>query len=172
MPRPDLDAQFSQIDDLIKEIDSLVPPGSTYRTVKFRADLAGLLVVAMAATYENCVKEVLCQYASSHNSDFGNYARRNYEKLNSRILVKDLKKYCELFDPSIKRRFQDRLTKRKKAILDRIGKNIESSYEQILDWRHEFAHAGNRNTTIEEATRTHLVGKRILYVFDSAFNCP
>ncbi|QOD63842.1 hypothetical protein HGK82_00795 [Ochrobactrum sp. MT180101] len=172
MPRADLDAHFSKIDDLISEINGLVPADSGYRAVQFRADLAGLLVVAMAATYETCVKQVLYEYADSHHIAFGGYARRSYEKINSRVLVRDLTKYCEIFDPVIKGRFQDRLKARKKALLDRTGKNIVTAYEQILEWRHEFAHAGNRNTTIEEAANTHRIGKRIIYLFDDAFYRP
>ncbi len=170
MPRPDLDVHFSKVDDLINEINSLVPPESSYRTVQFRADLAGLLVVAISATYETCVKEILYEYANNQHEAFGSYARRSYGKINSRIAVKDLKKYCDIFDPLVKGRFLTRLSARKKAILDRTGKNIETAYEQILDWRHEFAHAGNRNTTIEEATKTHQYAKRIIYVFDDAFH--
>jgi hypothetical protein len=169
MPRADLDRHFSKINDLIAEIEDLVPSAS-YRAVQFRADLAGLLVVAMAATYETCVKEILCEYANKKHVDFGGFASRNYEKLNSRILVRDLKKYCEMFDPIICSRFKAGLASRKKKVLDRVGKNIEVSYEQILSWRREFAHAGIRQTTIEEAAATHRVGKRILYVFDDAFN--
>lgn len=51
MPRSDLDVHFVRIDDMVSEIDELVPPDSS---AQFRADLAGLLVVAMAATYETC----------------------------------------------------------------------------------------------------------------------
>jgi hypothetical protein len=134
--------------------------------------LAGLLVVAMAATYENCVKEVLCECASKQHISFGNYAVRNYQKLNSRVLVSDLKKYCETFDSAVCARFKTRLAAKKKSLLDRVGKNIETSYEQILSWRHEFAHAGIPQTTIEEAAATHRVGKRTLYIFDDAFNRP
>ena len=137
--------------------------------IQFRADLAGLLVVSIASTYETCVKEVLYEYASEQHVAFGDYTKRNYEKLNSKISVSDLKRYCELFDPSIKDRFQRKLSQRKKSILERLGKNIETSYAQILSWRHEFAHAGSRNTTIEEARKFHQLGKRVLYVFDEAF---
>lgn len=172
MPRAELDTHFAKIDTLIAEIEGFVPSSSDYRSVQFRADLAGLLVVAMAATYETCVKEVLYDYANNHHANFGGFTRRNYEKLNSRVQINDLKRYCELFAPEIKARFKDRLAIKKKALLDRVGKNIETSYEQILSWRHDFAHAGTRCTTIEEATSTHRVGKRVLYVFDDAFSRP
>lgn len=172
MPRCDLDTHFRNIDSLISEINHIVPNGAGPRQTSFRSDLAGLLVVAVAATYETCVKEVLGSYAASRHVDFGSFAVRNYGKLNSRVRVSDLLTYCELFDPAIKKRFKERLSKRKAALLNRTKDNIEVSYEQILTWRHDFAHAWNKNTTIEEATRTHLAGKRVLYVFDDAFNRP
>ena len=172
MPRADLDLHFEKIDDLIEEIEALVPSSSGYQAVKFRADLAGLLVVAMAATYETCIKEILYSYANGRHSDFGSFAARNYKKLNSRIQVKDLKGYCELFSPEIKGRFGERLKDRKAKLLARTGQNIETCYEQVLTWRHDFAHAWNRNSTIEEAARTHRAAKRIIYVFEDAFNRP
>lgn len=168
MPRPDLDIHFKKIDELILEINTLVPSGP-YRTVQFRADLAGLLVVAMAATYETCVKEILYEHANKKHSSFGEFALRNYKKLNSRVQVRDLRNYCDTFNPHIKDRFKLLLSERKSKLLERTGRNIESAYEQILSWRHDFAHAGIRQTTIEEAANTHRLGKRVIYIFDEAF---
>lgn len=168
MPRADLDLHFHKVDELVVEIQSLVP-STSYRAVQFRADLAGLLVVAIAATYETCVKEVMFEYSSRHNSAFGEFTQRQYERLNSRINVRDLKRYCETFNPNVCAKFKHLLSERKRRILSRTGKNIENSYEQILAWRHDFAHARIRRTTIEEASATHLFGKRVLYTFSDAF---
>lgn len=169
MPRADLDVHFSKIDELIEEIDGIVPP-SSYREVQFRSDLAGLLVVAMAATYETCIKEILFEHANQHHVSFGNFVSRNYAKLNSRVQIRDLEKYCKLYDPSLCVKFKAALSNKKRAILDRVGINIEASYEQILTWRHDFAHARIRNTTIEEAAFTHRFGKRVIYIFDAVLN--
>lgn len=84
--------------------------------------------------------------------------------------LSNLVEYCELFDPNISIRFKSDLKKKKRLIRDRVGKDIVDSYEQILKWRNAFAHTWARNTTIEEAAETHRVGKRVLYVFDCAFN--
>jgi hypothetical protein len=172
MPRADLDFHFNQIDQLTKEIEVLVPESGGYQAVKFRADLAGLLVVAIAATYETCVKEIRYEYANGRHADFGGFAQRNYEKLNSRIAVEDLKRYCDLFGPQIKHRFNQRLGARRSKILKRVGQDIVTCYRQILTWRHDFAHALNRNATIKEVIKTHSFGRRVLYVFDDAFFCP
>jgi RiboL-PSP-HEPN len=171
MSRAELDIHFAKIDALIAEIEGFVP-STDFRSIQFRADLAGLLVVAMVATYETCVKEILYDYANKHHIAFGEFALRNFERLNSRIQVNDLKKYCGLFDPAIGRRFKAKLTLKKDDLMKRVGKNIVLSYEQVLDWRHDFAHAGIRQTTIEEATKTHRIAKRVMYIFDDAFNGP
>lgn len=169
MPRVDLDTQFNRLEQLVEEITEFVPT-SMVPAAQFRADLAGLLVVSIAASYENCVKETLVTFANSHHVAFGNYAAENYKRLNSRINISDLHKYTKTFDGSISSKFKAILSDRKDKINSRIGKNIESSYAQILDWRHDFAHAGIRNTTVEEAIKTHRLAKRVLYSFDEAFN--
>lgn len=170
MLRSELEPQFSRIDDLIQEMNVVVPPTTAYQNVKFRADLAGLLVVAIAATSESCVKEILFYWTGRQHSSFEGYARRKYNKINSRISVGDLKSYCDLLDPLRKAEFQKKLAERKKAILNRTGYNIETMYSQLLDWRHEFAHTGARNTTLEEAAKAHLFGKRVIYVFAEALH--
>jgi RiboL-PSP-HEPN len=165
MLRSELDLELARIDELVNDINAVVPATSTYQNVKMRADLAGLLVVAIAASYENCVKEVLYYKAGFHHAAFEAYARRQYAKINSRINVSDLVRYCDLYDPAVKTQFKANLSNRKASVLKRTGVNIETMYEQLLDWRHDFAHAGVRNMTLEEATKAHLFGKRVLYAF-------
>ena len=169
MPRADLDLHFNRIELLVTEMDSFVPISLSGST-QFRADLAGLLVVTMAASYETCVKETMVSHASKHHIAFGKFTLNNYNKLNSKVALGDLYRYATLFDDAVSAKFKAALAKRKKVINDRIGKNIERSYQQILDWRHAFAHAGIRSATIEEAISTHRLAKRVLYSFDEAFN--
>lgn len=168
MSRADLDVHFDRIEQLVKEMTQFVP-SDLIGAGQFRADLAGLLVVSIAASYESCVKDTLITYATRHHVAFGTFTLNNYKKLNSRIAVSDLHQYSSLFDDGVATRFKAILASRKKRIDERIGKNIEACYKQILSWRHDFAHAGIRNTTIEEAMATHRVAKRVLYSFDEAF---
>lgn len=55
MARRDMEVHFARIDKLVDEMNQFVPEG-THGSADFRADLAGLLVVAIASTYESCVK--------------------------------------------------------------------------------------------------------------------
>lgn len=169
MARADLDIHFARVEKMVKEISQFVPDGNT-GTIEFRADLAGLLVVAMAAAYESCVKDTLVNHASQWHQSFGTFANNNFGKLNSRVSLKDLHRYAKLFGPEINSEFKRIFGERKQAIKQRTGTNIENSYDLILEWRHAYAHAGIRNTTISEAVRVHTYAKRVLYCFDEAFH--
>jgi RiboL-PSP-HEPN len=168
MPKGELSDHINRVKRLAQDMNIHVPIGQT-KTSELRADLAGLYVVAVAAAYEACVKEVIVNYATRHNEIFGQYALAKYEKLNSRINMKDLHRYANIFHPSIGENFKKILSKKKSDIDRKIGKDIEKSYDQILRWRHDFAHAGRRNTTLEEAVPTHNLGLRVIYCFDMAF---
>lgn len=169
MSRRDLDAHFRRIDDLFVEMSKFVPPG-TVNGDALRADLAGLLVVTMAATYEACVKEILYSYASGHHANFGSYVSLRYEKLNSKVSIPDLHHYAKIFSSSAEVKFKAALKERRNLILDKTGKDIKDSYEQILQWRHAFAHSWARNTTLEEASDTHKLAKIVIYCFSCAFD--
>ena len=152
---------------MAEEINLLVP--AVAKNLAFRADLAGLLVVAMAASYESSFKETLYDFSSRHHPNFGEYTQRRYEKLSSRVALSDLYSYCGHFDPDVHRKFGALIKSRKKLLFDRTGKDFADAYKRILDWRHEFAHTGRRNTTVEVAVLTHRLAMRVPLAFADAF---
>ena len=168
MSRSDIREILGRAEVLAAEIKEFVPDNS--RTITFRADLAGLLVVSMAASYEASVKETLMGYAARHHTQFGHFAQNHFAKLNSRIKLNELYGYARTFDNRVHRKFGEVINAEKAGIFRRTGKDIASSYEQVLGWRHDFAHAGLRNTTINEALQTHRLAKRVLYAFHEAFS--
>ena len=84
--------------------------------------------------------------------------------------MNDLYGYTSIFDNLVSEKFKRIINYRKSRLLNRIGKDFTTAYGQILSWRHDFAHAGVRNTTVEEALVNHRLAKRVLYSFDDAFN--
>jgi hypothetical protein len=168
MSRGELHHHFYKIEKLTKEMSQFVP-AKTPEANEFRADLAGLLVVAIAASYESCVKEILINFAAKRHVIFGEFASNHYNRLNSKIRVKDLSAYSKLFGSATHDKFWQGLKRRSEAIRARLGQHIEGHYENILDWRHAFAHSWARNTTIEEITITHRFASRVIYCFDDAF---
>lgn len=169
MSRQDLIYITKRIDRLSSEIDTFAPV-STMGIGQFRGDLAGMLTVIISASYESCVKETIMNFASKHDHQFYEYTSRNYNRLNSKIALRDLYKYTKTFDPKINEEFKRLLSERENSIQNRLGIKISSQYEQILKWRHDYAHAGTKDTTIEEAMRTHRFGVRVLFCFNDAFD--
>lgn len=170
MPRSSLLPIVTRVDDLASEMNKFVPIGGK-GTTGFRADLAGLLVVTIAACYEDCVKATMVEHAAKRHADFEDFTERNYSRLSSRVRVNDLYRYANLFGPTTSKRFKTTLKSKKSKISNRTGFCIEKRYEQILDWRHDYAHGGIKHTTIDEALEFHLFGKRVLYCFNEAFDC-
>lgn len=168
MAKADIKLILERPDSLAAEIKEFVSEDA--KTIRFRADLAGLLVVSMAASYESSVKETLMSFAARHHVQFGNYAQNQFAKLNSRISMNDLYGYTKTFDNKVHNRFCELITHRKGRMINKIGKDFTVAYGQMLSWRHDFAHAGIRNTTIGEALATHRLAKRVLLTFDDAFN--
>jgi len=109
-------------------------------------------------------------YAAHHHVKFGNFTQRQFSRLNSRISISDLYGYARNFDGSVHQRFSDLMSIYKERYQLALGIDPSRSYSQILSWRHDFAHAGIRNTTVEEAFATHQLAKRVLYAFDKAFS--
>lgn len=161
-------AHFARVEALGREIDRFVPAG-TRGADGFRADLAGLLVTTMASTFESCVKDILVDYAGRHHVAFERFSEKQYDRLNSRVNVSDLHRYTKLYGKTISDEFKEILKLRRIRIRARTGVDIEKHYGQVLSWRHDFAHAWVRNTTIEEALTVFNFSKRVIYSFEEAF---
>ncbi|MFP1928706.1 HEPN domain-containing protein [Lonsdalea quercina] len=156
---------FKETEKLFDEIDNLAPAGKP-SIDDLRATFAGLLVVSLASCYESCVKNILIDYADQHHDKFSYFVERQFEKINSKISISDLNSYAKKFDINIYNKFKRELNKAE----NRLGNsNISNKYKQILNWRHAFAHAGEKLTTIEEARTFHRYGKFVILAFGRAF---
>ncbi len=154
--------------DLAVSIKEHVP--NTTQTVELRADLAGLLVVSIVASYESCIKEILYNYSSAHNEKFAFFIENHFKRLNSKINISDLRGYAKMFDPKIHSEFERELARNRDRVQKFLGKDIVGSYSTLLSWRHSFAHSAERQTTIEEALKTHRLAKMVIHSYDKAFN--
>lgn len=169
MARRDIAPKLDRIDSLVRDMKRFVPD-STHGATAFLADLAGLLVVAIAAEYENCVKEILVLHAARKHRDFEHFVTKNFAKISSKITEEDLIRYTKLFGDHIYTKFKLALQTKNDSFQRKTGQSIRSMYKQILLWRHDYAHAGIKNTTIVEAERFHMYAKRVVYCFDEAFS--
>lgn len=168
MAHEDIFTHFRRIDDLVREIE-VHAPVAKIGTADIRADLAGLLVVSIVAMYETCVKETMVTYAGERGAEFQIFVERNFEKLSSRIETRELRRYAKTFDQSVADRFVSILDRRRRLVTNIAGRNVEKQLETLLDWRHKYAHAGIRQTTIEEAIKTHRLAQVVILSFHDAF---
>jgi hypothetical protein len=168
MNRAEIRENLDRIDALALEIGQHIPAAQGALT-GFRSDLAGLLVVLICAAYENCIKEILNSYAGRQSALFRIYTQNRYEKINSRIDIQDLQSYAKTFHPDLGLKFKSKLKETSEYYLRRASVDIKSSYGQILQWRHIFAHTGARVTTVEEVLRHHGLAKRVLFAFADSF---
>lgn len=169
MNRSSVVEALNRIELLSSEINRHVPVDTASLT-EFRSDLAGLLNVTVCATYENCVKLVIFDYASRQHEHFRIYAENNYDRINSRIDIRDLYRYSKIFHPEINKSFKLKMDKASKYFKIRTKRDIEKSYSQLLEWRHSFAHTGSRVTTVEEVMLHHRIAKRVILLFADAFS--
>lgn len=161
-----LKSEFMHVDTLIKELDRIAPSSDLSNT-PIRAELSGLLLVAICATYENIVKQIMIDYADSVHSNFSHYIEQNYKKLNSKIQKNDLCAYLKLFSPLKEKAFTKEMLRFQKIL---GGVHPNEKYSQLLEWRHAYAHSKTPMTTIEEAKKHHRVGKLVIYAFNKAIN--
>ncbi|HBM9032183.1 TPA: hypothetical protein L0132_003957 [Escherichia coli] len=169
---------MSEIKDLVDNIDTFVPQGAPKNNY-FRSDLSGLLVVSLAATYENCVKDIIIEHAENYHPAFGRYAEKQYERLNSRVNLNDLYGYVKKLGQHLKLQFNQELLKAERRItrnpaMDDNGTprynkfQIVKEYHRLLDSRHAFAHARQTSITIQEAYRMHRYARFVILAFSRA----
>ena len=167
------------IDKLNNEINTIIPIESKRSDIdSFRSELAGLLSVAICATYENCIKEILIYHASLY-SKFESFIKDTYEKLNSKILFDDLIKYASMFDKQLpndfKKIIEDKYhgigTERKESDLS-AGRivNEQWKYKTLLETRHKFAHTYQKTETLEAVYRYHTNAKNVILAFAEALS--
>lgn len=171
--------QLSEIKEIILLINNYVPVGSP-KNDSFRAELAGLLIVSTVAIYENCIREIIIEYAEKKHPDFARYVEREYERLDSRIKLQDLFKYAsKLGDSQLVSKFKSELMKASGRVsndntinIDNLEKSeIVKLYHQVLKARHAFAHARRKNiNTIEEAYKFHCKARFIILSFSRALS--
>lgn len=162
MKKSSLDDYFRKIDNLFLELNELAPEIDIKKR-NIRNEFSGLMVVSLAANYENCVKTILINYADFFHNKFSHQVERKYSYLNSRIKTDSLREYLNHFDGDVAF-FQKKI----KTYSIKLRNEIDKTYDQILTWRHSYAHANNSITSLDDAYKAHRYAKYVLYAFEDA----
>ncbi|UXM94950.1 HEPN domain-containing protein [Bartonella sp. HY329] len=186
MFRLDLNQHFIKPFELARHINDFVPydlnPKHYSSVKKFRAasfkaeilrsELAGLLLISVCASYENCIKMIMHDYADKVGTTFSRYIERRYENLSSRIRLHQLNELCQSFGDEIVYTFKDEIKKKKqKYILKGIA--LEGQYHELLNLRNNYAHTATHKfkLTIEDIMKKHRIGIQVIVAFNKSFHC-
>jgi hypothetical protein len=153
---------FKLADDLISH---LTPAVAGIKDPFLASRYSGFVAVTAVTVYELAVKEILCTFGESKHIVLGNFTRSYFERINGRIKYITLHgEYVSAFGDKYVRRFKKIVQGREREILLSKKKSILTSYDNIITWRHQFAHQGQvpTNATYAEAVDAYEAGKEII----------
>ena len=114
--------------------------------------------------YELGIRTIFLEFASKKNKVLGQFVEAHFERLNGRIKLANLKDdYVRRFGPSYVKRFIKLLDVEEANVLRASGASMRSSYGNLIEWRHEFAHKGSvTNATFAEVVASYALGKKLI----------
>ena len=131
---------FQLADDYITHIDptirSITDPFILSRYTGFLSDSA-------VTVYELAIKTIFIDFASKKHNVFGAFTFSHFDRINGRIKLHELRKtHIRSFGDKYLNRFDRNLEKMENNILISEGVSVRNSYNNIIQWRHDFAHEG------------------------------
>ena len=157
--------RFVKADTVIYHIKTLsLPPGD----YNLQESYAGFVCVISVATYEMAIKDILVDFCTKNNPLFGNFFASKFSKINGNIEIDKIKgNFLEHFGRKYKKNFGDMLNHEKNMLLKIIHKDIEVSYQNIITWRHHFAHSATFKTpmtaTLADVCDDYEAGKNVIH---------
>lgn len=153
---------FTHADSIVAHLSTLIIPTlDPLITVKY----AGFVSVAAVCVYEMAVKDIFLNFAAAKHSILESVTRERFDRINGRVKYKILKdEYVPLFGTKYSLKFSKAIHKQSQAFLRTHGRDIVSSYNNIVIWRNDFVHAAHvpSTATFAEVVRSYEDGKEVI----------
>lgn len=157
-------SRFAIVDLLISQLQTMVQQGTDSLVL---SSWAGLVAVKAVTAYELAIKDIFEEFAKGKHKVFGTFVKSSYSKLNGRIVYKYVKD--ELVKP-YGDKYSKKLVKKKDAktieVMVSDGVDLVTTYNNLIECRHQLVHAGTFNMTFDEAVKSYQIGKRLIEVID------
>jgi hypothetical protein len=172
-----VEENFRHIRILSKDIRNLLSVESTNEQ-RLGNEFAGMFSVTIAATYEGIVKETMISYAAKFHDKYKDHIKKEYDRINSKISIHDLKSYSVRFGLTeytgigVKKNqtiFHKKLDEIKIIVERRFRKDLITSYENLFIWRHSYAHERSCTATLRDVYEAHRVAQYVIRSFVKAF---
>jgi len=154
---------FKHADDVVAHLNRLVP---SLTDPFLKSKYAGFVSVAAVTVYEMAIKEIFICFARKKHKVLGNFTESYFDRINGRIKLKVLKDdYIPRFGKKYKDRFCKHLDQRVREYLIANGRDITTSYGNLIVWRNAFAHQGSvpSSVTFEEVVQAYKDGKEVIH---------
>jgi hypothetical protein len=153
--------RFVSTDDLVTHLVSIV---SILQDEPLKSKYAGFLSVNAVTVYELAIKDIFKDFSTNKNSVFGFFIEKYFKQINGRIILKDLKdQHIKSFGNKYLEKFEKKLTVRETIILNTLGKDVRSSYSNLILCRHKYVHGGLATLTFPEVVDNYMVGKEVIH---------
>lgn len=172
-----VDENFRHIRTLARDIDARLN-GSSTAEQRLLNELAGMFAVTVAATYEGIIKETLVAYAGTFHPKYRDHIEKDFEKLNAKISINDLRGYSRRFGLTewtgrgVKKNsttFHRILDEKKEVVERRFRVDLIASYENLFTWRNSYAHERATSATFRDVYESHRVAQYVVRSFVKAF---
>jgi hypothetical protein len=153
---------FKLADDLIAHLNPIV---TGVADPFLQSRYTGFVAVACVTVYELAIKEILCDFGQTKHKVLGHFARSHFDRLNGRIRYSELHgNHVIRFGEKYPIRFKKAVEARDKKFLVSHKKSVLASYNNLITWRHQFAHEGQLplTATYAEAIEAYELGKQVI----------
>jgi hypothetical protein len=153
--------RFVATDNLISHLKSAV---SAITDAAVLAYYTGFLSVSAVTVYELAIKDIFCDFASKRHTAFGSFVENHFRRINGRIKIETLKdEHLKLFGDTYSKEFQKLLCKEESSNLKARQISIKSSYQNLIQCRHDFVHKGFPTLTFNEVIEDYKNSKEVIH---------
>jgi len=125
----------------------------------------GFVSVTAVTVYELAIKEIFCEFGDKKHKVLGSFTRSYFDRINGRIKIDVIRsEYIKRFGDKYVEKFKLKLEQTERRVLISSRASVKSSYNNLIEWRNEFSHAGRipTNVTYSEVIRAYQLGKEVI----------
>jgi len=142
---------------------------STITDAEVLASYAGFLSVSAVTVYELAIKDVFNEFALKKHKVFGTFVENHFKRINGKIKIDDLKnEHIKPFGSAYLQKFQVLLQKKEDSIFKSHHISIKTSYQNLIQCRHNFVHKGFPTLTINEVIDNYKNCKDVIHCLNDA----
>jgi len=154
---------FRLTDDLILHLNGVV---GSIADPFIATRYVGFVAIAGTTVYELAIRDILIEFSEKQHEIFGQFVSKSFERLNGRIRTNEIRgNYLPRFGDKYVKRY-NRIEKWiERSILRKRGVSVLAAYNNLIEWRNQFAHQGNIPSTpsYTEVVDTYEVGKAVIH---------